>query len=408
MAKVKVLHTADWHIGKQLHKYSLEEDHRIFFDWLYQQIIDRDIDLLLVAGDIFDTAFPSNASLGMYYGFLTRLLGQKVRIIVTGGNHDSPGVLNAPREILSHLNIRVVGDVAGFPKAGYFSFPEWGLAVGALPYLRDSDLRKSVAGSSYDDRAALIREGIARFYQEMVGFHEQSVSGFSLIGMGHLHVAGAQVSESERDIHLVGNLAAFGSEHFPPGYAYMALGHIHKPQKISDIVRYSGSPIPLSFSERKDPKYVIELTFDDGRLVSTETLPVPVARELRSFSGTLDEVWASLAAYQSDTLLEPLVEVHVVEPAYDPEKSRRFELMLREFEAATFRIVKPRLTFENRRNEAADLFVTGTEITDLSPRQVFLKRVEKEEVPDHVRKVLVETFEELLGTLDTSGQKLDV
>ncbi len=402
MAKVKVLHTADWHIGKHLHKYSLEEDHRLFFDWLYDEIKAREIDLLLVSGDVFDTAFPSNVSLGTYYGFLTRLLDQKCRIILTGGNHDSPGVLNAPRDILSHLKINVVGDVTGFPDAAYFAFPEWKIAVGAVPYLRDADLRKSVSGAGYEDRAMLIREGIAKHYIGIKEYHEEQYPEFGLIGMGHLFVAGAEMSESERDIHVVGNLAAFGNEHFPPGFCYMALGHIHKPQKISENVRYSGSPIPLSFSERKDPKYVIELQFEEGLLVGTETVPVPAARELCSFSGSLDRVWEQLSCYQSQTILEPLVEVNVTEPEYDPEKSLRFELMLREFEKSSFRIVKPRLTFENRRKDAADLFATGTEIEDLSPRQVFLKRMENEALSGEVRETLLEAFEELLGAMESS------
>jgi exonuclease SbcD len=402
MTKVSVLHTADWHIGKQLHKYSLEEDHRIFFDWLYEQIVQRDIDLLLVSGDVFDTAFPSNASLGMYYGFLTRLIGHKCRIIVTGGNHDSAGVLNAPKEILSHLDIKVVGDVAHFPEAGHFPFPAWGFAVGAVPYLRDADLRKSVAGSNYEDRTLMLREGIARYYSEMLAFHRTHFPSLTILGMGHLFVAGAEVSESERDIHVVGNLAAFSSDQFPDGYLYMALGHIHKPQKIKETVRYSGSPIPLSFSERKDPKYVIELTLEDGELLETKTLPVPASRELVSLTGTLENVWEQLSSFQSSLPLEALLEVHVVEPTYNPEISLRFDLMLRDFEKAAFRIVKPRLTFENRRQEASDLFAIGTEIEDLSPRQVFLKRMEKEVVTEETRTVLLEVFEELLQSLEVT------
>lgn len=403
MRQVRILHTADWHIGKHLHKYSLEEDHRIFFDWLYEQVQSRETDLLLVSGDVFDTAFPSNASLSLYYGFLTRLLALKCRVIITGGNHDSAGVLNAPRDILSHLSISVAGDVSGFPEAGYFPFPEWGLSVAAVPFLRDADLRRSVAGGSFEDRAAVIREGIARYYRDMQEYHEKQYPGKSLIGMGHLFVAGAEVSESERDIHVVGNLAAFGSEQFPPGYTYMALGHIHKPQKISENVRYSGSPLPLSFSERKDPKYVIELVFEEGRLMQTTAIPVPPARVLRTYSGTLDQVWEQLAACKPEGVLMPLVEVNVTEAVYDPEKSLRFELMLKEFEKAPFRIVKPRLTFENRRKEAADLFVTGTEIEDLSPRQVFQKRMESEELGEDVRRILTDAFEELLDAA-TAGE----
>jgi len=396
---VRILHTADWHIGKQLHKYNLEADHQLFFDWLIEVIREREIDLLLVSGDIFDTSFPSNASLSLYYKFLTQLLPLNCRIVITGGNHDSPGVLNAPREILAHLRIDVVGDVTGFPAACYIPFPEWKLAVAAIPYLREADLRRSVSASGYSDRAAQIREGISQYYRDIVDYHGQHHPEHGLIGMGHLHVAGAQTSESEREIHIVGNLAAFGLEQFPGGFEYIALGHIHKPQKLNDIVRYSGSPVPLSFSERKDPKYVLELGFEDGRLKTIEPLAVPVSRELKSFTGTLDEVRRQLQAYSPVFPLEALVEVHVIEENYSPDTSLRFEQMLAEFSEAEFRIIKPRLTFENRRKDAADLFATGVEIEDLSPRQVFIKRLENEVLEEEMREKLLSAFDELAGKI---------
>lgn len=397
--RVRILHTADWHIGKQLHKYSLEEDHRLFFDWLIEYVKSQKINLLLVSGDVFDTAFPSATSLRQYYQFLTSLIAVNCRIVITAGNHDSPAVLNAPSDILSHLNINVVGDVSSFPDRCYVALPESNLAVAAIPFLRDADLRKSVSGMNYTDRLTQIREGISRYYQNILEFHKENYPEFGLIGMGHLHVSGVETSESEREVHVVGNLAAFELNHFPKGYEYIALGHIHKPQKLADRIRYSGSPIPLSFSEREDPKFVVELEFDKGALTSQNLIKIPQWRELRSFAGNLIEVKEQLDKYDPKSILEPFVEVQVTEANYDPQIHLQFEQMLQEYENARFRIIKPRLTFENRLKDAADLFATGVEIEDLSPRQVFLRRLESEEMETEQRELLRTAFDELLGEI---------
>jgi len=393
---MKILHTADWHIGKLLHKYGLEEDHARFLNWLCDLIEEQKIDLLLVSGDVFDTASPSSAALSLYYKFLQRIIGKKCRVVITGGNHDSPGVLNAPGEILKQLDIRVVGCATENCAEGLLLFEDTGVAVAAVPFLRDVDLRRSVSGQSYADRAEAIRQGIRQHYEQFTELHQREYRDFTLLGMGHLSVSGASVSESEREIHAIGGLAAFGCEHFPEGFQYMALGHIHKPQKLSETVRYSGSPIPLSFSERNDPKFVLILTLEAGKISSVETLPTPVLRELRTFLGCLDEVWELLENYQPATELAALVELNVVEPHFDPQKSQHFDLMLREFEKKQFKIIKPRLTFENRQKEASELFTVGTEIEDLTPKDVFERRLESETLDYDTRALLLEAFTELL------------
>lgn len=398
MAKVNIIHTADWHIGKQLHKYSLEEDIHLFLDWLERLIREKEIDLLLVSGDIFDTSFPSNASLSLYYGFLTKLIGSNCRVVITGGNHDSPGLLNAPREILKFLDIKVIGCAPEIPGENLLLFEDLGIAVAAVPFLRESDLRRSVAGQSYGDRMDTIREGIKMHYQELVDRHDPD-SGLSLIGMGHLYVHGATTSESERDIHSIGGLAAFGTEHFPGGFEYMALGHIHKPQILASNIRYSGSPVPLSFSERHDQKYVVQVCLEEGRLSNIEPIAVPLSRELRRISGNLEEVEAELSAYQPATVLEPLIELDVTEPFFDPQKSLRFEQLLRQYDEAPFRIIKPRLTFENRQKEAVELFATGTQIEDLSPAEVFRKKLDEELLEADVKLMLLEAFDELMAEI---------
>ncbi|MFN8346873.1 MAG: exonuclease SbcCD subunit D C-terminal domain-containing protein [Spirosomataceae bacterium] len=396
---MKILHTADWHLGKQLHKYSLEEDHRLFLDWLAQTILEHRIDLLLVSGDVFDTANPSNQALAQYYGFLKKLIGTGCHVVVTGGNHDSPGVLNAPRELLRFLDIKVVGSALENiqDELLHIETPQGEIVIAAVPYLREADLRRSVAGEGYDDRLSAMRLGIRRHYEQLADGKAARFAGLPSVAMGHLYVNGATVSESERDIHVVGGEAAFAAEFFPPGFDYIALGHIHKPQRIqnSDFIRYSGSPVPLSFSEREDNKYVLVLTLENNHIGQVEALPVPVFRELRSFTGGLDEVEAALKAYIFTNQLPSYVEVHVSEPFADPQKELYFTYLMREFDHVPFQIIKPRLSFENRTKGADELFMTGTSILDLTPQEVFQKRIASENLDDETQGLLAEAFEEL-------------
>lgn len=399
---MKIIHTADWHLGKQLHKYSLEEDHHLLLDWLAETIHQRKIDLLLVSGDIFDTAFPSNAALNQYYQFLQKLIGCSCKVVITGGNHDSPGVLNAPKQILDYLHIKITGCVPDEHATALFAFEELGVAVAAIPFLRETDLRRSVSGQTYDNRLEAIRTGIKAHYQSFLQLHQQKHPHLSLIGMGHLYVNGASMNtlaESEREIHTVGGLPVFGTGDFPEGYDYIALGHIHKPQSLAPHIRYSGSPIPLSFSERDNPNYIVELTYDNGKLQTIEQLPIPAFRELKTFSGTLEEVKEKLSLYEFSTPLAPLVELNVVESDFDLNVSYEFDKLLREYQASPFKIIKPRLTFLNRRLEADELFEQGTEITDLTEKQVFARRMESENLSEEDRLLLSEAFDELIAEI---------
>jgi len=399
---MKILHTADWHIGKQLHKYSLEDDHDCFLNWLADTVMERKIDLLLVSGDIFDTAYPSNAALNQYYQFLQKLIGCSCKVVITGGNHDSPGVLNAPRQILDYLHIKITGCIPEDHSAALYAFEELGVAVAAIPFLRETDLRRSVSGQTYDNRLEAIRVGIKAHYESYLKLHQEKHPHLSLIGMGHLYVNGASMntlSESEREIHTVGGLPVFGTVDFPEGYDYIALGHIHKPQSLAPHIRYSGSPIPLSFSEKDNPNYIIELSIDNGKIQTIEQLPIPAFRELKSFTGTLEEVKEKLAQYEFSTPLASLVELNVVETNFDLNVSYEFDQLLREFQNAPFKIIKPRLTFLNRRLEVDELFEKGTEITDLTEKQVFARRMESENISDEDKQLLSEAFDELMGEI---------
>lgn len=396
---MKVLHTADWHLGKRLYRHELTDDHLRFLDWLSETIEERQIDVLVVAGDVFDTTNPNDGSMQLYYQFLTRMLPLQRKIIITGGNHDSASKLNAPRDLLRHLNIHVVGCTSHncVDEVLRLTNNSADLIVAAVPYLRDSDLRQSISGQTYEDRLGAVRMGIRNHYERIAEHCKTQFAGVPVLAMGHLYVNGATVSESEREIHAVGGQAAFAHDHFPDGFDYVALGHIHVPQRVgtAEAVRYSGSPIPLSFGERDNWHQVLELTFVDGKLALVEPLAVPRFRSLRQVAGTLDEVRERLETLEATDALQTLVEVLVEEENESLATRIHFEQLQRDYADAPFRIAKSRLTFRNKRRGLEALYAIDTHLQDLSYLDVFTRRLEVSDVAEDMREVLTETYKQL-------------
>lgn len=396
---MKLLHTADWHLGKRLYRYDLSDDHARFLDWLAETVEQRQIDGLLIAGDVFDTTNPNDGSMQLYYQFLTRMLPLQRTIIITGGNHDSASKLNAPRDLLRHLNIHIIGCTTGNCQEEIVRLTNRStdLMVAAVPYLRDSDLRQSISGQTYEDRVEAVRMGIRNHYQRIADHCQAEYAGVPVLAMGHLYMNGATVSESEREIHTVGGQAAFTADQFPAGFDYVALGHIHVPQRVGPggSVQYSGSPIPLSFGERDNRHQVLELTFTDGNLSAVEPLAVPRSRSLRQVAGSLDEVRDRLEMLEPAGPLTTLVEVLVEEEAESLTTRIQFEHLQRDFADAPFRIAKSRLTFRNKRKNLDSLYAIDTHLQDLTYLDVFARRLDASDVAGDLRDVLTETYKEL-------------
>jgi DNA repair protein SbcD/Mre11 len=394
-----ILHTADWHLGKRLYRADLRDDHAHFLNWLAEEIERRQVDVLLVSGDVFDTTNPNDGSMQLYYQFLTRMLPLNVAIVVTGGNHDSATKLNAPRQLLRHLNIHVVGCTNGNCDDEVIRLKRGStdMLVAAVPYLRDADLRQSVSGQTYEDRVQALRMGIRNHYERIADHCQRTHSGVPVVAMGHLYVQGAAVSESEREIHAIGGQAAFSSEHFPAGFDYVALGHIHMPQRVgcSDTVRYSGSPIPLSFGEREQTHQLLEIKMQNGQVVSTESLPIPQARALRLVTGTLDEVREGLNLLQSTNALPTLVEVLVEEENESLATRMHFDQLQRDYRDAPFILAKTRLLFRNKRKTLANLFAAETHLIDLTHTEVFEHKMTLADVNGDERTQLLEAYAQL-------------
>ena len=399
---MKILHTADWHIGKVLHKQALQEEHRLFFDWLLKTIAKEEIDLLLISGDIFDLANPAAKDRELYYNFLSQLIGSKTSVIITGGNHDSIGVLNAPREVLNALNIHVIGGAKEDLRDELIEIKnEEGsleLIVAAVPYLRDRDLRQIDASHKQSSRVEAIRAGIKMHYDSLADLAKKLYPTVPLIGMGHLYTKGSITSESEREIQI-GNTAAIEAKHFSDAYAYLALGHIHRPQVIdkNEYIRYSGSPIALSFSERSDEKIVIIVSIEDGKVLSPNIIPVPKFRALKKVSGSLDTVTQQLDGYKDDSTLPAFIEIEVNEDQFSTQILAQVENLIALHKTdIRFIILKSKVNFEQGSKDTADLFKSGTNVEDLTPQEVFQRKLESENATTAEQKTLKEAFSELL------------
>ncbi|MFA7231866.1 MAG: exonuclease subunit SbcD, partial [Victivallaceae bacterium] len=275
---MKILHTSDWHIGKMLYGRKRYEEFSLFLDWLAETITREQIDVLIVAGDIFDTSSPSATAQELYYGFLCRVAKSCCRhVVVTAGNHDSPSLLNAPKGILRALNVHVIGCATKNPEDEVLLLKDGNgqpeLIVCAVPYLRDRDIRTVEAGESVTDKDRKLIEGIRSHYAAVCDFAEKQRYELNvpipIIATGHLFTAGGQTVDGDgvRELYI-GSLAHVAADIFPECIDYLALGHLHVPQLVNGSAtrRYSGSPLPMGFGEAKQEKSVIVADFSDNKL----------------------------------------------------------------------------------------------------------------------------------------------
>ncbi|MDD5350327.1 MAG: exonuclease SbcCD subunit D C-terminal domain-containing protein [Chthoniobacteraceae bacterium] len=315
----RVVHTADWHLGKPLAEQDRTEEHRRFLSFLLETLIAADADALVIAGDVFDCATPPQAAVRLYFDFLAELYRRTHCVAVVGaGNHDSPSHLEAPRELLGVLRTRVAASLPENPAELLIPLPSAeapALVVAAVPYLRERDLRAGRLGQSAAEIERDLREGLRRRYAEVAAAAAPwRARGVPVLAMGHLCALGASVTpESEREIH-VGGLGSIGADAFPEDFAYVALGHLHRAQAVGGRahIRYAGSPLALSFSEASDAKELRLLDFEAGALALNEAIPVPQPRRLVQLRVAQDGLEAGLRAFTpppSD--LPPWVEVVV-------------------------------------------------------------------------------------------------
>ena len=314
---MRVLHTSDWHLGRSFYGSRHSEVFAAFLDWLGNLIEDRKVDVLLVAGDVFDTVTPGNLSQSLYYRFLNRMSHSCCRhIIITAGNHDSPTFLEAPRALLRLLRIHVVGTPGLSPddEVVVLQGADGSIegVVCAVPFLRDRDIRSVAADESVDDKNARLLDGIRKHYQTVCDQAEEQRKhhpDIPLIAMGHLFAAGGRVGGDEgvRDLYI-GSLAHVPLDLFPRSIDYLALGHLHSAQAVggNPVCRYSGSHLPMGFGDANQSKKVLQIEFN-GREPLIEELAVPCFQALRRISGDREAILIQierLREQMSDAWLE--------------------------------------------------------------------------------------------------------
>lgn len=397
---MKILHTSDWHLGQRLLQLDRHEEFRLALDWLLEVVQTEQIDVLLVAGDIFDIGNPPNQSRQLYYNFLRQILQTDCRhVVITGGNHDSPAMLNAPRELLEGFNIHVLGAATDDPQDELLVLSQSDgtteLVVAAVPFLRDRDLRISRVGESIQSRQDRLQTGLTNHYEQLAAlaapYKEQ---GVPVIGMGHMYAKGAVAAERQDNIY-VGNRENMEASQFPEVFDYVALGHIHRAQMVGGAsrIRYSGSLVPLSFSETQDEKQVWILHISEGAIKDIESKPVPTFRRLKTIQGSIEKVQQSIERFaaKTDRQLTPWVEVVVEAEEFIPQ----LDQVLRDFcegmpiELVKIRIDRPFVPITTQLADAPDL-------EELAVEEVFIQKCQSMGVQEEEQlDALVHTFREL-------------
>ncbi|MDC0584437.1 exonuclease subunit SbcD [Bacteroidales bacterium] len=397
---MKILHTADWHLGHRLHEQTQVEDQTFFLEWIQQYIEKEKIDVLLISGDIFDTNAPSNQSLEMYYNFLVKLKSTSCQsIIITGGNHDSPGTLNAPKHILNALSIKVVGKATENIADEVFDITINGekVIIGAVPYLRDGDIRTAVAGESFEELTDKYKQALINHYDQTA---EQcrliNTSNAPVIAMGHLFATGGSISESEQNIY-VGSLGHIGAGDFSRYFDYIALGHLHRPQIIggNENVRYSGSPNILSFSEIKYDKKIIVLTIENNKISVINDVLVPRFRNFYKIEGTVSaciEQFPNLIS--NEYKLTPWVEIALTE-----KHNINTDELKKAAEPYPFEILKTALKNQRRLRGIEELLEETKSIKELLPTEVFKLKCKEIDYDLEGNPAVEDAFNEILQSV---------
>ena len=318
---MKILHTSDWHLGQRLKEKERFDEHIKFTDWLINQINIRQIDVLIIAGDVFDSCYPSNSALSLYYDFLTRLQTTCCsNAVITAGNHDSGAAINAPKNLLKHFKIFVCGNMSKNISDEILILKNKEAkdlcVVCAVPFIRERDVRKSIPGESYIEKEKCLIEGVISHYNDL--FEEtRNLKKFMkekipVVATGHFFAAGGKKSDSEKDIYI-GNLGKIDLTRLIGKFDYFALGHLHNSQRVANLIniRYSGSPIPLSFGENNDKKNVIAVEFQDENLKDIVEIQIPVFRKLIRIQADLENVSGAIetASAANKGLLNPFVQI---------------------------------------------------------------------------------------------------
>ncbi|WLE98889.1 MAG: exonuclease SbcCD subunit D C-terminal domain-containing protein [Candidatus Electrothrix communis] len=404
----RILHTSDWHIGRTLYGRHRYAEFAAFFDWLYNTIVEQQVDILLVAGDVFHTTTPSNRAQQLYYDFLCRVAASTCRhLVVTAGNHDSPTFLSAPRELLRALNIHILATLPSSPAEEVLVLKdqagETEAIICAVPFLRDREIRTATAGQDMDDRERDLILGITKHYSEVCAEAEEQRNKLArpvpIIGMGHLFAAGGSKVEGDGVRNLyVGSLASVGADAFPACLDYLALGHLHCPQKVAgnETRRYSGAPLVMGFGEAEKKKSVCLLDFpaSSSTAPTVELLPVPIFQRIKQIQGNWEHIQTEL------TTLKLEGQAIWLEIIYQGEEliadlRQRLDEAVTDTRLEILRICNRRIIEQALRPVQAE-----ETLADLRHEEVFSRCLDAHAIPAEQRSSLLAAYNEIALALE--------
>lgn len=411
---MKILHTADWHIGQLFHEYDRTYEHQQFLNWLVQTLETEQIDVLLISGDIFDISNPSASSIKMFYSFLNRATkaNPDLQIIITAGNHDSASRLEAPKPLLESSNVHIIGlvekDVEGNVDYQKLLVPIhdasknvkiWCLAV---PFLRMGDYPTIL------NCVNPYTEGVTTLYKEAFEYASlKKQDGQTIIAMGHLHTHHAEISDLDKTERLImGGVECIPATAFHQDIKYVALGHIHKAQRIGgkEHIRYSGSPLPMSFSELnyKHQVVVVEL---DNEISNLKSIEIPLFVSLQRIPLTslpLHEVIAlleQLPMIDNASEIAPYLEVRVLLDGPEPALRHKIETAIA---GKKVRLAKIDVKYLASTQQAPE-FITQEKLSELQPLDVFGK-VYQSRYNSNVPQDILQLFQEVAQEVNQTAE----
>ena len=401
---MRILHTSDWHLGQHFMGKTRQAEHQAFCAWLIEQVRELAVDAVLIAGDIFDTGAPPSYAREQYNRFIVELRGTGCELVVLGGNHDSVAMLGESKTLLAQLGTRVIPGVCELLDEQllvlHLRDGSPGAILCGIPFIRPRDVLQSQAGQSAQDKQQSLQQAIQQHYQDLyalaVSKRDALGGDLPIIATGHLTTVGASASDSVREIY-VGSLEAFPTSAFPPA-AYIALGHIHRPQKVGGLehIRYCGSPIPLSFDEAKQQKEVLLVELDSSGLREISALPVPRFQPLLSLRGSLKELESAIqeAAKQGSAEQPVWLEVLVGTDDYLSDLQLRIAALCEGLPVEVLRIRR------ERGNASASLQGQAKETLDeLSVEDVFAQRLSSESLDETEQQRLLGLYQQVVSEL---------
>lgn len=405
---IRILHTADWHLGQTFFGYDRSEEHELFLNWLAEEMKQKEIDALIIAGDVFDVSNPSAASQSIYYRFICRVTAEnpQLQIVIVAGNHDSAARLEAPLPLLQAMRTEVRGVVRKL-EGGEIDYDhltvelknrngEVELLCMAVPFLRQGDYPAvQTEGNPYT-------EGVRELYTKLLKrLWKRRKENQAIVAIGHLQATGSEIAEkdySERTV--IGGLECVSPDTFSEQIAYTALGHIHKSQRVSgrEYIRYAGSPIPMSFAEKHYHHGVVMVTFDEGSVVEMQRLECPKLVPLVSVphrEPALPEVvLEALKALPEVDGVAPYLEVKVLLEEPEPMLRQEVEEALKDKNYRLARIVSTYHSEAQSVEKESEEWKRG--LQEMSPLQIAQSAFEKiyqVEMPEELTDLFQEALE---------------